>query len=92
METALYLLASTIRILLQVLYFSMFLRAILSWFVMDDNPVVAVLTVLTEPIIVPVRLFLQRFRFVRECPIDLSFLAAFLLLSAVQSALPVVSL
>lgn len=67
----------------------MFIRAVLSWLpVDDDSPVVNFVYMMTEPIIAPVRILLERFDFVRRMPIDLSFFVAFILLSTVQMFLP----
>lgn len=67
----------------------MFIRAVLSWLpVDDDSPVVNFVYMMTEPIIAPVRILLERFDFVRRLPIDLSFFVAFILLSVVQTLLP----
>ena len=92
MQIALYVLAQTVYLLLEVLYFAMFFRAVLSWFVPEGNFLLGLLTVITEPIIVPVRMLLLRFRFFQQIPIDFSFLVALILLAAVQGALPVLTL
>lgn len=90
---ALYIFAQTVRLFLTVVYFAMFARAILSWFDMGEGGLIGVLsafaTMLTEPLIMPVRLLLSRFSFVERCPFDLSFMATFFLLVIVQAFLPV---
>jgi uncharacterized protein YggT (Ycf19 family) len=43
----LYVVAATIGLVLRLLYFAMFLFAILSWFVSEDHPIMAVLAVVT---------------------------------------------
>ena len=91
-QLTLYVLAQTVGLLLQVLYIAMFLRAVLSWFVTEGNFLLRLLTIITEPIVVPVRMLLLRFRVFQEMPIDISFLVAFILLSVVQGALPVLTL
>ena len=86
----LYILAQTIRLFLSLVYFAMFIRAILSWFIAEDgNVVMAILMFITEPFIVPVRFLLSRFRFVNECPIDISYMVAFGLIILLQAFLPV---
>lgn len=88
--TALYILASTVRIFLGVVYFALFVRAILSWFIMDNgNVIMTVLGVLTEPFVAPIRFLLSHFRFVQESPLDISYLVAFLVLIVLQNVLPV---
>ena len=91
MTATLYVLASTVSLALNVIYFSMFLQAILSWFVMEDAPIMRVLTVITAPVVVPVRAVLSRIPAMQGLPIDLSFLIAFVLLLFVMNALPPLS-
>lgn len=89
----LYILARTGQVLLGLLYTAMFLRAILSWFIRDEESVLmGFLAMVTEPIIYPVRNFLMRFRVVQQCPIDLSFMATFMLVFFLQQLLPVPTL
>ena len=90
METVLYLFASTVALFLRVVYIAMFLQAILSWFVMDDSPIMAILSVVTMPVILPVRALLSRIPALQRIPIDLSFLVAFVLLVIVMRALPAI--
>lgn len=89
----LYILARTGQVLLGLVYFAMFLRAILSWFIREEESVLmGLLAMVTEPAIIPVRGILMRFRFVQECPIDISFMATFMLIFFLQQALPVPTL
>lgn len=89
----LYILAQTVRLFLSLVYFAMLLRALLSWFVEEDgNVIMALLVFVTEPFISPVRFLLSRFRFVNECPIDISYMAAFFLIMILQAALPIPTL
>ena len=92
MELLLYILATTVSLALRAIYLAMFVQAILSWFVSEDNVVMAVLSVITAPIVLPVRALLSRIPALQRIPIDLSFLVAFLLLVLVMNALPPVSL
>ncbi len=64
-----------VRTLLSVLNFAMLARALLSWFPVDeDNRLAVLLYYITEPLIHPVRNFLERFDTFRNSPIDFSFL------------------
>ena len=93
MMVLLYVLARTGQVFLGLIYSAMFLRAILSWFIRDEESVLmGLLAFVTEPAIIPVRSFLMRFRFVQQCPIDLSFMATFMLIFFLQQALPVPTL
>ncbi len=86
----LYLLAITVRTFLSLLSLCMFLRAILSWFIMGDgSPIMAALHLVTEPFIAPVRVLLSRSRLFSEIPIDISFLIVFLFISILESVLPI---
>ena len=77
---------------MRVIYIAMFIEAILSWFLTDDHPVMAVLLCVTAPIVLPVRAFLLRIPALQRIPIDLSFLVAFVLLVFIMNALPPVAL
>jgi len=78
-----------VSIFLTILQFLMMFRAIMSWLPMDeDSRLVNFIYMVTEPVIVPVRMLLDRFEWTHELPIDISFLAAFMLLSIIQMLLP----
>lgn len=79
-------LASLILRLLQVM---LFLRAILSWFPMEqDNPIMRIVYEVTEPLILPVRTLLYRmFPAMQRFPIDISFLVVFILVEGLLSLL-----
>ncbi len=67
----------------------MFARAILSWVMPDaENNLTRFLWTITEPVIYPVRVLLDKIPFLQEMPIDLSFIVTFLLLSIIQFILP----
>lgn len=83
--------AKTVSLLLSVLSYAMFGRAILSFFPsMDDSRVNAFLITLTEPVIIPVRALLYKFNVGQNSPIDLSFSLTYLLIVIVQMFLPIV--
>lgn len=89
MTNVVYVFTGFVSFFLMALEVLMFIRAVLSWLpVDDDSPVVNFVYMMTEPIIAPVRILLERFDFVRRMPIDLSFFVAFILLSTVQMFLP----
>ncbi len=83
-----YFIVSIVRILLFVVQTAMLLRAILSWFFMDeDNRVMAILYAVTEPFIVPVRALFEKLGWFRNLPIDISFFVTYLLLSIISMLL-----
>ncbi|MBO7148802.1 MAG: YggT family protein [Clostridia bacterium] len=78
----LYLFTGIIDVLLSVVLMLMFLRAILSWLPLsDDNPIEEFAYRVTEPFILPVRLFVERSDTLSSLPIDISFFISFILLS-----------
>ena len=79
-------LASLILRLLQVM---LVLRAILSWFPMEQyNPIVRIVYEVTEPLLLPVRMLLYRiFPAMQRFPIDISFLIVFILVEGLLSLL-----
>jgi YggT family protein len=78
--------------ILYTLEIAMRLRAILSWFpISEDNPFVLFVTMLTEPIVAPIRALFERMDWFQNIPIDVSFFVAYLLLSVVSTVLGVVA-
>jgi len=91
-QILLYVLAASVAIVLNLLYIAMFLEAILSWFMPEDRMIMVVLTAITSPIVLPVRMLLSRIPALARLPIDLSFFVAFLLLGVISSMLPALPL
>lgn len=88
MRLVVALLRGTVQALLSVVQICFFVRALLSWFpVRDDNPILTFVGMVTEPFIAPVRALFDRLGWFRNSPLDMSFLMAFLLLSALESIL-----
>lgn len=80
-----YVLINIVRVFLTAIEALMLIRAILSWLPVDEESTLAnFVYMMTEPIVMPVRLVLERFDSIRNMPIDISFFVAFLLLSAIQ--------
>jgi YggT family protein len=80
--------AQAILVTLQI---AMLIRAVLSWFpINEDNPIVLFVTMLTEPIVAPIRALFERMNWFQNIPIDVSFFVAYLLLSAVSTVVGVV--
>ena len=68
-------------VFLSVLEMAMFLRAILSWFLMGGGKLVDFLYAITEPFIAPVRAFLEKMNWLQGTPIDFSFMITFMIIS-----------
>lgn len=87
METFIYLTAVTVKLVIGAIQLCMFVRAILSFLPLDDGPVSAFVTMLTEPVIYPVRLLCSKFGLGDGLPIDIPFFITFLLLSVLSMVL-----
>lgn len=90
MQSVLYILARVAQIALGFAEVAMLLRAILSWFIMDDeNPFMGFLYAVTEPFCLPARAVCDKFEVFDEIPIDAPFFITMLALSLLNTFLPV---
>ncbi len=90
MRIALAILGNTVVTLLSFVELCMLIRAILSWFpIREDNKILRFVCMVTEPLIAPIRALFDRMGWFRNFPLDMSFFAAFLLLSLVNGMLGV---
>ncbi len=89
MFTLAYVFTQFVRVFISVLQFLMMVRAIMSWLPFDeDSPLINFVMLITEPVVVPFRLILNRIDAVNELPIDISFFLAFISLGVIQMLLP----
>ncbi len=88
MELFVSIIIGTAQALLGILELCMLVRAILSWLpIKDDNPILLFVTMVTEPIIFPIRALFEKMGWFQNIPIDISFFAAYILLSVVSTLL-----
>ena len=74
--------------MLDVVLTMMFLRVILSWFMFgEENRIMFFLYSMTEPIVLPVRILLDKLGWFRSIPIDMSFFFTYILLSIIRTVL-----
>ena len=93
LEIVLFCLCTVIRLLVNVLETAILLRAILSWFPIDEDGFLPrLLFCLTEPVIIPVRVLLSYFGVGEDSPIDFSPMIAMILLMLIGMFLPVITL
>lgn len=78
------LIKSIAFLFLSVIQTAMFIRAILSWFIIDGGKLMGFLYAITEPFIAPVRALLAKMNWLQGTPIDFSFMISFLLLSIIS--------
>lgn len=88
----LYILAEVVRLALELFLLAMFVRAILSWFVREETPLMAFLMTITEPVILPFRILTGKISALRTLPIDIAYLLAYIAVSILVSILPPISL
>ena len=89
MTAVIYVVTKLVSVFLGAEQLLMMFRAVLSWLPVDeDSDISNFLFAMTEPVIYPVRMLLDRFEGLDEFPIDLSFIISFMLLSLVQMLLP----
>ena len=89
MTAFIYVVTKLVSVFLGAEQLLMMFRAVLSWLPVDeDSNISNFLFAMTEPVIYPVRMVLDRFEGLDEFPIDLSFIISFMLLSLVQILLP----
>ena len=71
---------------LDVLMVLLFFRMLVSWLPVDeDNRLVQMLYVLTEPALIPMRSLFARMGWFQNTPIDMSFMVTVLILSVLRS-------
>lgn len=88
MEYIVFVIIRFVQVLLFGLETAMLLRAILSWFPIDEeNWFVRLLYCLTEPVIMPIRALLERLGWFQDFPLDMSFFFTYILLSIVSMLL-----
>jgi len=81
MALFLELVKTTVWVLLSAIQLAMLARAILSWFVMSENRIVAFLHAVTEPLIYPIRWLFHKMNWASNSPIDIPSFIAFLMIS-----------
>lgn len=80
-EIILEIVKGTVSVILVSLQLAMTLRAILSWFPIESNRFITFLNVVTEPIVYPVRKLFEKMNWFQNIPLDMSFMATFMILS-----------
>lgn len=88
-----YLLVSTVKVILGIEYIFFMGRAIYSWIFMGEDSVIGnFLYMVTEPFVVPVRKLLSRVEGLEDFPLDIAFWIASLLIIFLPMLLPTVYL
>jgi YggT family protein len=86
MDLFIKIVATSAEALLFTLEICMLIRAVLSWFpIREDNPFLLFVTMVTEPIVAPIRALFEKMGWFQKIPIDISFFVAYLLLTVVSA-------
>ena len=89
--TLFYIVQATIVILIDVLLTAMFVRAILSWFdPMQEWRVSGFLVMITEPVILPIRMLCDKMHWFEGFPMDVPFMLSWLILMIVQTLVQII--
>ncbi len=84
----LYVLSTTVHLMLNMVMIAMSARAILSWFVNpEESKLFAIAYMISEPIIMPVRFLFYKLNLFQQTPMDISFLITYLLLWMIDGVL-----
>lgn len=87
MQSILYILLSSVRLILYAWSFLFFISAILLWLPEVDNAFTDFVFSVTEPVLEPIRALFDRLGISSALPIDLAYLAVMILLSIVLTFL-----
>ncbi len=81
MEIILTLTVLTIRLILSAVTLAMFIRAILSFFPIEEGAIHSFLALITEPFILPIRILFDKMGIAVGIPIDIPFFVTYLLIT-----------
>ena len=87
METFVFVIKNAATLLLSFVQIAMLVRAILSWFPLDNRFVDFVCAV-TEPFVYPIRRLFEKMGWFQGLPLDISFMVSYLLITVILILLP----
>ena len=91
MEIIFFIIAKVIRLSLNFVMICMIVRMFFPLFKNpEESNFYTFLSVITEPFIIPVRYFMQKYNILQGTPIDWSFTISYILLSIVSVLLPII--
>ena len=81
MEIIFALTVLTIRFILSAVTLAMFVRAVLSFFPIEEGAIHSFLALITEPFILPIRILFDKLNIATGIPLDIPFFVSYLLLT-----------
>ena len=91
MHTLALILSRSVLAALGIIEICMLVRAILSFFVDQENVLLTFCIAVTEPGVVPFRVILSRVRGIDEMPLDIPFIVTYLAINLLGLLLPTVT-
>ena len=91
MHTLALILSRSVLAALGIIEICMLVRAILSFFVDQENVLLTFCIAVTEPVVVPFRVILSRVRGIDEMPLDIPFIVTYLAINLLGLLLPTVT-
>lgn len=91
METVLYIFATLVGLIIDVVSLAMMVRMLLPIFVdIEESKIYYFLLLITEPFIIPVRFILVKMNWLQDSPIDWSFFISYIVMALVRMILPII--
>ena len=84
MSVVIFVIKNVAILLLGAVELAMLARAILSWFPIFENKIVDFLYAITEPFIYPVRQLFVKMNWFQDTPLDVAYMATYLVLALIQ--------
>lgn len=88
MDGLFYILATTVSGFIGLLMWVLFARVLLGFFSAEESKAMVFCVAVTEPLVSPVRNAISRIGALEDFPIDLSYMATYLILIFIKAALP----
>lgn len=79
-----FVLVNFVVIFIELLSLAMSARAIISWFFDTDGKFIRFLYVFTEPAIMPIRKIFYKMNWFQDTPIDMSYIATYIVLLLIE--------
>ncbi len=93
LQVVLYIIARVAQLFLIFTETALFLRAILSWFITnEENRLMIFLYAVTEPFVLPFRVICRVLKVPEDVPLDIPFMLALLFITILNGVLPAVTL
>ncbi len=89
MDQLIFVIMASVQLFINGMMIMLAVRALAGFFADEDSKILAFSSIVTEPVVAPVRSLLSKFSFFEDSPIDFSLMASYLVLILIQYALPV---